>query len=280
MFSEKDISDYYQHTRVHYNRFWKLNEAKSLNYGFWEEGTKDLPEAFQNINNKIIEAGNISEVHHVLDAGCGVGGASTYIARKTGCKVTGITLNEQQQKDAKANAVLFQVQDKCTFHVMNYCSTAFEDETFDTVFALESSCHATEKKDFLAEAYRVLKPGGTLVVMDYYKEENLDDKQEHLLHVWLHAWAIKDIDTINTFCNKAKQVGFQEVTRTLKTPQIKKSSWLIYFYSILGTIPTKLYGLYNRNATHFGKNHTKAGIVQYRALKQNLWNYYMVIAKK
>ena len=40
MFSEKDISDYYQHTRVHYNRFWKLQEAKSINYGLGKEDQK------------------------------------------------------------------------------------------------------------------------------------------------------------------------------------------------------------------------------------------------
>ena len=109
---------------------------------------------------------------------------------------------------------------------------------------------------------------------------NLSEKQQHFLSIWLFGWAIKDIDTIATFVQKAKDIGFAEVNTTQRSDQIRKSSWLIYFYSILGTIPTKLYGLFHKNATHFGKTHTKAGIVQYKALKQQLWNYYSVVAKK
>lgn len=280
MFSEKDISDYYQHTRVHYNRFWKISEGKSLNYGFWEPGTKSLTEAFTNINNTIIAMSGITKENTLLDAGCGVGGASTYIANKVQCNTVGITLNEQQRKDAEQNAMAQGVETKCRFYLMNYCATTFEDQSFDLVYGLESICHATEKEDFLREAYRLLKPGGTLLVIDYFKEENLNERQHTLLHKWLHAWAIKDIDTVSAFCNKAAKVGFTSINKTLKTPQIRKSSWLIYFYSILGTIPSVLYGLYNRKATHFGKHHTMAGITQYRALKQNLWNYYIISAKK
>lgn len=280
MFSEKDISDYYQHTRVHYNRFWKLQEAKSINYGLWEKKTKNLTEAFKNINDKVIELGGIREHHHVLDAGCGIGGSSTYIAGRTNCSMVGITLNAQQKIDAEKNALLRAVGEQCRFYVMNYCSTIFADASFDVIFAIESSCHATEKKDFLAEACRLLKPGGRLVVMDYFKEANLNARQQNFLQIWLHAWAIKDIDTITDFCSKATATGFGKVEQTLRTAEIRRSSWLIYFYSLLGTIPSKLYGLYNRRATHFGKTHTKAGIVQYQALKQNLWNYYSVVATK
>ena len=280
MFSEKDISDYYQQTRVHYNRFWKISEGRSLNYGFWEPGTKSLTEAFTNINNTIIAMAGITQDSSILDAGCGVGGASTYIAKKVNCKAVGITLNEQQKLDAEQNAIAQGVEKQCSFFLMNYCATDFKDQSFDVIYGLESICHATEKKDFLREAYRLLKPGGTLLVIDYFKEENLNEKQLSLLHKWLHAWAIKDIDTLKAFCSKAEEVGFTKVTTTLKTPQIRKSSWLIYFYSIIGTIPSVLYGLYNRKATHFGKHHTMAGITQYRALKQNLWNYYIVSAKK
>lgn len=280
LFSEKDISDYYQHTRVHYDRFWKLKDAKSINYGLWYADTKDLTQAFCNINDEIIELGGIDETHIVLDAGCGIGGTSTYMAMKTGCRTEGITLNAQQKLDAEENAVFRKVADQCSFHVMNYCHTSYADETFDTVFALESSCHATEKKEFLAEAYRVLKPGGKLVIMDYYKEENLTQKQDDYLHVWLYGWAIKDIDTLGTMVRKAREVGFAKVNTTLRTPQIRKSAWLIYFYSLLGTIPTKLYCWYNPKATHFGRTHTKAGIVQYRALMQGLWNYHTIVAVK
>jgi cyclopropane fatty-acyl-phospholipid synthase-like methyltransferase len=280
MFSEKDISDYYQHTAVHYKRFWKLGEEKSLHYGFWKKGINTFAQALQAVNDEIIELANINEKHTVLDAGCGVGGSSTYIAKKTNCKAIGITLNESQKLEAEQNAVNRKVENNCSYEMMNYCHTAFDEETFDTIWGVESICHATDKREFLQEAYRLLKPNGTLIVIDFFKEENINDKQYTYLKKWLHAWAIDDLETTNSFMQKAKNVGFTNVQNIDKTEEVKPSARKIYYYALLGWIGTKWYTLFHKNATHFGRVHAMSGIVQYKSLKQKLWNYQIIVAKK
>jgi ubiquinone/menaquinone biosynthesis C-methylase UbiE len=60
------------------------------------------------------------------------------------------------------------VADKVLFHVMDYTQTNFADESFDVVWACESMSSASDKKAFIAEAYRLLKKGGRLIVIDFF----------------------------------------------------------------------------------------------------------------
>ena len=63
--------------------------------------------------------------------------------------------------------------------IINYYQDCQKDETFDVVYGIESVCHAFDKKAFLEEAWRVLKPGGVLVILDGFAEAtytNITDK--------------------------------------------------------------------------------------------------------
>ena len=48
--------------------------------------------------------------------------------------------------------------------VMDALAMEFPDNTFDLVWACESGEHMPDKKKYIEEMQRVLKPGGTLVV--------------------------------------------------------------------------------------------------------------------
>ena len=65
---------------------------------------KSFPQSLLRMNEVMMEAAQIKQADKVLDAGCGVGGSSIFIATVLGCAVTGITLSERQMQLAKANA--------------------------------------------------------------------------------------------------------------------------------------------------------------------------------
>jgi len=94
IFSTQDISDYYDDTEVHYKMFWKFEETLGLHYAIWDSTTKNLTDAILNTNNYLAELGEVKSTDYILDAGCGVGGSSIYLAKKFGCKVFGVTLSE------------------------------------------------------------------------------------------------------------------------------------------------------------------------------------------
>merc|ERR1740127_7745 len=109
----------------------------------------------------------------VLDVGCGIGGTSRYLAKKLGSAstVTGITLSPRQVARASTLAAeggLCNVN----FQVMDALAMDFPDDTFDLVWACESGEHMPNKKAYIEEMARVLKPGGLLVMATWCQRED------------------------------------------------------------------------------------------------------------
>ena len=58
-----------------------------------------------------------------------------------------------------------------TFQVMDALAMEWPDESFDLVWACESGEHMPDKKKYVEEMVRVLKPGGTLVIACWCQRE-------------------------------------------------------------------------------------------------------------
>ncbi|MFM9945345.1 MAG: SAM-dependent methyltransferase [Bacteroidia bacterium] len=80
-FSTRDVVDYYDQTEIHYRRGWNLSESLALHYGYWDNTTQSLPDSLRRMNERMAELANIGKDDYVLDAGCGVGGSSVFLAQ-------------------------------------------------------------------------------------------------------------------------------------------------------------------------------------------------------
>lgn len=100
----------------------------------------------------------------IIDIGCGIGGSSLYLAEKLNAEVVGITLSPVQANRAQERAAAAGLTAKTTFKVANALDIPYEANTFDLVWSLESGEHMPDKAKFLQECYRVLKPGGRLIL--------------------------------------------------------------------------------------------------------------------
>lgn len=280
MFSNNDIARYYDVSEVHYKKMWNLAQSHSLHYGYWDDSTKNFHEALLNINKVLSSYAAISLKDSVLDAGCGIGGSSIWLAKNIGCTVTGISLSEKQVATANRLAQKEHVAQLASFIMKDFTATNFPSESFDVVWAIESVCHAADKQTFLVEAYRLLKPGGRLIMADFFKRDNLTGKDAAMIQRWANGWAIDDFTTIEKFSAQLDTVGFNKDRIEDATTHIHRSAKRLYIAYFFGTVAGFLYRIFNPNATEFGKKNIDTAYLQYKCLQKKLWKYYIILATK
>ncbi len=280
MYSNKDIEQYYDLSQTHYKRVWNLQKSQSLHYGYWDSSTKNFHEALLNINKILAAKAGIKKENKVLDAGCGIGGSSLWLAKNIGCNVTGISISAKQVATANKLSAEENLQTIALFEQQDFTATKYPGESFDVVWAIESVCHATDKSKFIAEAYRLLKKGGRLIMGDFFKQQNLSGKEAALITQWANGWAIDDFATIEKFTEQLGNAGFTNTTIDDATNKIIPSAKRLYRAYFPGVVGGFLYKLFNPKPTVYGKKNIDTAYLQYKALKKNLWTYKIVLAEK
>jgi len=107
-----------------------------------------------------IERAGIKSGMHVLDLGCGVGGASRVIAATCGCRVTGIDLTPQYIEVALELTRRCAMADRIEFRQADALDLPFAEGTFDHVWCHNVTMNIQDKRSLAAEVARVLKRGG------------------------------------------------------------------------------------------------------------------------
>ncbi|MBN2025339.1 MAG: class I SAM-dependent methyltransferase [Actinobacteria bacterium] len=98
-----------------------------------------------------------------LDIGCQYGVFSFYLAQR-GAMVTGMDISKNWVNRCVRDAARLYPDKGCEFLVGDAQDLPFEDESFDVVVCTEVIEHVDFAGNVLAEIYRVLVPGGVLVI--------------------------------------------------------------------------------------------------------------------
>jgi tocopherol O-methyltransferase len=276
----KNIQAYYASTKNSYIDSWAMHKVHALHYGYTDATVKNFEASLLKMNEVLMLAAQIKPTDLVLDAGCGVGGSSIYLAKTLGCTCVGITLSPTQIPYANQYAQQAGVQNLVSFYQMHYQHTTFAPESFDVVWGNESICYADDKSAFVQEAYRLLKPGGRLILGEGFvtKPEN---NQIPSVRKMLNGWQINYLSTPQQFLSYMQSAGFKTQKFTNITKNVMPSALRLLVISVLATF----YGWYK---TLIGKNNwspiQKANIKtvwhQYFTLKRQQWVYGIVLGQK
>lgn len=239
---------------------WEQVWGEHMHHGYYGADGKERKDRRQAQIDMIEELLNWAEVQgetsaeqtqqqnlgHILDVGCGIGGSSLYLAQKFEASVTGITLSPVQASRAKERAKAAGMSQKTDFLVADALNMPFADNSFDLVWSLESGEHMPDKKKFLQECYRVLKPGGIFMMATWCHRplegtagQLADDERKHLAEIY-RVYALPYVISLPEYEAIARKLAFQNI-RTADWSKAAAPFWDVVIDSALN--PMAIFGL-------------------------------------
>ena len=151
----------------------------------------------------------------VIDVGCGVGGPMRRVAREAGARVVCLNNNEQQLEQAKRKNIEAGLDHMAQYEHCNFMDMSrFEADFFDGGYAIESTCHAPDKKGAFAQIFRVLKPGALFWGQEMCLTDEFDPGSARHLAIkeeLMRGIALDDIATFGEVNRALEAVGFDVV---------------------------------------------------------------------
>ncbi len=116
----------------------------------------------------------LSDVKTALDAGCGNGRNSIFLANM-GARVEAVDFSKVALSAARTRLEKENLTDKVTLHEWNlYRQLPFKEESFDLCLDMYVSCHFLDegtKNRYVAELLRLTKPGGLVITAVFDKKD-------------------------------------------------------------------------------------------------------------
>jgi SAM-dependent methyltransferase len=230
--------------------------------------------------------------HRVLDACCGRGHTTARLAA-AGCRAVGVDITAHQIAEARAR---YGSAPRTTFAVADVTALPRQAEgvratngSFDRVHCLEAAFHLTPagRHALLSEAFRVLRPGGRLVLVDFTwtTDDPAEIRQLDPQGLVRGAWGIDEFEPLTRYLAQAQETGFL-VRRTLDWTRP-----VVGRFTGLGTLLTRtaataagrrLLCLRWRGLRELGEEdwrHTLAGIDAHRSLARHIGYAALVLDK-
>lgn len=238
------LNTYYNFSRWKYH--WLLGGSR--HFGFYPERKWVPTEKAQVLMQDLVaEKVGVGAGKRLLDAGCGQGVTATYLAKKYGCLVEGVTVVPYEAEEAKKLAKKLDVSARVNVKLMDYSQLIFPDAYFDGVYTQESLVHATDIERTIKELYRVLKPGGRAAFFEYSMADDSTFSYEELktLTEMNHASAMHSFSQMRhgAFEKLLQGSGFKnvnvEIISAQVAPMLKRYEALVK----LVYYPLKLIGL-------------------------------------
>ena len=274
---------YYEETWFEYRLLWLDPRTRAMHFGYEQPGVRGHGTSLLALNHVMAEHAGLRAGQHVLDAGCGVGGTTMWLADVYSADVVGINVVADHVERARRYARERRLFGQVTFEVADYTSTPFASGSFEVVWAQESACHAPDKAAFAAEAFRLLGDGGRLVMAEYVVVDDArttagTSARSSDLHDWERAWEMT-LASASGWTDALIGAGFSDVQVDDITPQMTRSlRRLRRLCFVLAPVAHLLHGLRFRTQTQ--QRNIAGSLAMCRALDRGEWRYAIITATR
>ena len=228
-FTEQDTEEYYDAEDVIYRSIW--DRDGSVHWGVFDQNTgEDFLKGCANLNNIMVEKGQIDANSMVLDLGCGSGTTAMWLSEDRDCRVTGVDLSGVRIQNAKDSLQTCsqELRQKVAFEKASATELPFPDGSFTHVWSQAVIYHIHDKEATLKEAYRVLADGGIFIFDDLIKP-----KQDISESAKTYVYDRLLFDTpfsFESYTDALQQAGFKVLNSQDISIHLKKS------YSLLSSM--------------------------------------------
>ena len=216
---ERDSQEFYDASSGQWEQIW----GEHMHHGYYGRNGNyklDRRQAQIELVEELLrwsDCNNNNPPENAIDVGCGIGGSTLHLAQKFGCNATGITLSPVQASRAKERAQEAGLDNKVKFEVANALDMPFADNSFDLVWSLESGEHMPDKEKFIAECYRVLKPGGKMIFATWCHRETdslagdlTKSEVAHLKEIY-RVYCLPYVISLSEYREIATECGFTNI---------------------------------------------------------------------
>lgn len=176
--------------------------------------------------DEVIHRLGIDAQTRLLDVGSGTGGPAAYIASSTGCRVTGVEINEVGVEVSASLVRNAGVADRATFHLGDASAMPFGDASFDTAISLNVMNVFADKTALFREVRRVLVPGGRWAFLS--GTFDLDEGDAEVRRRLARGYLIPQFyDSLPAYKAKLRDAGFviDEVLEYISDFRVQVGRW-------------------------------------------------------
>ncbi|GAB2943121.1 methyltransferase domain-containing protein [Streptomyces heilongjiangensis] len=183
---------------------WEIFMGQNLHIGWWDDEDPET-DPKDRLTDVLIERTGLKPGSRLLDVGCGQGRPAIRLAQATGGEVTGITVSADQVAAGTRLAEEAGLSDRVRFERVDAMELPYENGAFDAVWAVESVMYLSDRQTAFDEMYRVLAPGGVLVVSDYAESTELSDEWRAVL---VEGFTVGSLPTPQQYTGMLEKAGF------------------------------------------------------------------------
>jgi SAM-dependent methyltransferase len=193
----------------------------NMHFGYYRVGANPLhrESMLEQMNAEVLARLHLDDIAEprLLDLGCGLGATLRSFARRLPhARLLGLTRVPWQVAHAHALNDAAGFRERVRIIEGDYEDAILPRSSYDGAYALESSCHAhgADKGALLAEAHRLLRPGGRLVVADGFLvgDRFASALQQRIYRKLCECWVIEKLGQLDLFTARLKQLGFADMT--------------------------------------------------------------------
>jgi len=149
---------------------------------------------------------NFSQQHHILDVGCGLGGAARFVSNKYENHVTGIDLTPEYIDTGKVLCKWVKLENNVTLHLGNAVAMPFQNESFDGGYMLHVGMNIEDKDSLFKDIFRVLRNGASFGIYDVMR---IEEGELTFPVPWAMDRSISKLATPNQYVEALVNAGFE-----------------------------------------------------------------------